>query len=43
MIRVGDRAPEFTGKTTDGRTLALSELRGRYVVLFFFPKAFTKG
>jgi peroxiredoxin Q/BCP len=43
MLKVGDKAPEFSAKTTDGRTLRLSELRGRPVVLFFFPRAFTIG
>lgn len=43
MLKVQSRAPEFTVTTTDGRTLRLSDLRGRHVVLFFFPKAFTGG
>jgi peroxiredoxin Q/BCP len=43
MLKVGDRAPDFTSQATDGRTLKLSELRGRPVVLYFFPKAFTRG
>ena len=42
MLKAQSRAPEFTVTATDGRTLKLSELRGRHVVLFFFPKAFTK-
>jgi peroxiredoxin Q/BCP len=33
--RVGDPAPDFTLPTTDGSTLRLSELRGRWVVLVF--------
>jgi thioredoxin-dependent peroxiredoxin len=43
MLAVGDKAPEFTARTTTGATLALGELRGRWVVLYFFPKAFTAG
>jgi peroxiredoxin Q/BCP len=43
MIRVGDVAPDFTAMATTGSTLRLSEHRGRYVVLYFFPKAFTSG
>jgi peroxiredoxin Q/BCP len=43
MISVGDRAPNFTARTTDGRTLTLSDLRGRPVVIYFFPHAFTPG
>ena len=43
MLAVGDKAPEFTARTTTGATLALDALRGRWVVLYFFPKAFTAG
>ncbi|MCS6913014.1 MAG: peroxiredoxin [Myxococcota bacterium] len=43
MLKVGDPAPDFSATTTEGRTLRLSELRGRKVVLYFFPKAFTPG
>jgi peroxiredoxin Q/BCP len=43
MLKPGDLAPDFTATTTNGRTLRLSDLRGRRVVLFFFPKAFTPG
>jgi peroxiredoxin Q/BCP len=39
----GDPAPDFTAPTSDGRTLTLSTLRGKTVVLFFFPRAFTPG
>jgi len=43
MLRVGERAPDFSAKTTLGRQLTLSELRGQFVVIYFFPKAFTPG
>ncbi|HEX8701711.1 MAG TPA: peroxiredoxin [Myxococcaceae bacterium] len=43
MIQVGDRAPDFTATDCQGRSVSLSSLRGRRVVLFFFPKAFTPG
>ena len=32
-LRVGDPAPDFTGKDSQGQTLKLSEYRGKYVVL----------
>ena len=32
---VGDKAPDFNLTTTDGRTLRLSELKGKPVVLYF--------
>lgn len=43
MLKPGDVAPDFTATTTDGRTLRLADLRGKKVVLYFFPKAFTTG
>ena len=43
MLKVGELAPDFSATTTNGKTLKLSELRGKRVVLFFFPKAFTPG
>ena len=40
---VGDPAPDFTLPGSDGQDHTLSDLRGRYVVIAFFPKAFTGG
>lgn len=40
---VGAVAPEFSLLGSDGKTHKLSELRGRNVVLAWFPKAFTGG
>jgi peroxiredoxin Q/BCP len=38
-IRVGDRAPDFSGTTQDGSTIRLSDLlEKRFVVLFFYPR-----
>jgi peroxiredoxin Q/BCP len=41
VLRIGDTAPDFTAKLTSGATLTLSTLRGRFVVLYFFPRSFT--
>jgi peroxiredoxin Q/BCP len=42
-LKVGDMAPDFTLPGTDGQTYTLSKLRGKTVVLAWFPKAFTAG
>lgn len=42
-LQVGDQAPDFELRGSDGRTWRLSELKGRTVVLAWFPKAFTGG
>ena len=43
-LKVGDQAPDFTLPATDGKTYTLSkELKGHWVVLAWFPKAFTGG
>ena len=42
-LKVGDQAPDFTLQASDGRTYTLSKLRGKTVVLAWFPKAFTAG
>ena len=43
-LKVGDPAPDFTLPATDGKTYSLSkDLKGKWVVLAWFPKAFTAG
>jgi len=43
-LKVGDQAPDFTLPATDGKTYSLSkDLKGRWLVLAWFPKAFTAG
>jgi len=43
MLQVGDPAPEFEATAHDGTTIRLSDLRGRKVLLWFYPKADTPG
>lgn len=43
MLKAGDPAPDFRLLASDGREIALSGLRGKPVVLYFFPKALTSG
>jgi thioredoxin-dependent peroxiredoxin len=42
-LSTGDPAPDFTLPTDDGRTVSLSELRGRKVIVYFYPAAMTPG
>jgi peroxiredoxin Q/BCP len=43
MPNVGDPAPPFSGTDCHGRQVSLEALRGKRVVLFFFPRVFTAG
>jgi peroxiredoxin Q/BCP len=43
MLKEGNRAPAFTAATDTGESLSLSSLRGRSVVLYFYPKDDTPG
>jgi len=43
MIEEGKPAPDFELKTDAGKTMKLSDLRGRQVVLYFYPKDDTPG
>ena len=43
MIEEGTEAPDFTLPDQDGEDVTLSDLRGRPVVLYFYPKADTTG
>jgi len=39
----GDIAPDFNLTSADGRAVSLADLRGRKVVLYFYPAALTPG
>jgi peroxiredoxin Q/BCP len=43
MIEQGDEAPDFELPDQDGQSVKLSELRGKPVVVYFYPKADTPG
>jgi peroxiredoxin Q/BCP len=43
MVAEGEVAPDFTLPDQDREPVTLSELRGRPVVLYFYPKADTPG
>jgi peroxiredoxin Q/BCP len=42
-LQPGDVAPDFTLPTDDGSTVTLSDLRGRKVIVYFYPAAMTPG
>ena len=39
----GDQAPDFTLDSDTGEQVALSDLRGRKVIVYFYPAAMTPG
>jgi hypothetical protein len=43
MLKPGDPAPDFDAVDHEGRPVRLRDLRGRKVVLWFYPKADTPG
>lgn len=43
MLNVGDKAPDFSLTETSGATVSLKELRGKRIVLYFYPKDLTSG
>ena len=42
-LKEGDAAPEFTATTNTGERLSLRDLKGKPVVLYFYPKDDTPG
>lgn len=42
-LSIGDTAPDFTVNDQDGNPVKLSDLRGKKVVLYFYPKDMTPG
>lgn len=42
-LEVGKKAPSFKLKNQDGKTISLSDLKGKPVVLYFYPKDDTLG
>ncbi len=40
---VGSAAPEFTLNSQEGTPVSLKDFRGKWVVLYFYPKDFTSG
>ena len=42
-LKIGDPAPEFEARTDQNEVVRLNDLRGKRVVLYFYPKDDTPG
>ena len=42
-MQVNDKAPDFTLQDENAKDVALKDLRGKTVILFFYPRANTPG
>ena len=42
-LKEGDKAPDFTAASSDGKKVSLKDLKGKKVVLYFYPKDDTPG
>ena len=43
MLETGTNAPDFDLPDQDGNSVKLSDLKNQTVVLYFYPKADTRG
>lgn len=43
MLKVGDKAPQFSGRDAQGNPVCLADFKGRKLVLYFYPKDNTPG
>jgi len=43
MLKIGDKAPDFELRDTNGNLVRLSKLKGKEIVLYFYPKDLTPG
>jgi peroxiredoxin Q/BCP len=43
MVNEGDKAPAFSLPDQDGNVVSLADLAGKWVVLWWYPKAATPG
>jgi peroxiredoxin Q/BCP len=42
-LKMGDKAPDFSGKNQDGNIVCLSDYQGKKLVLYFYPRDETPG
>ena len=43
LLDIGSQAPAFSLSNQDGKTVSLDEFSGKYVLLWWYPKADTPG
>jgi peroxiredoxin Q/BCP len=43
MLKIGDKAPDLTLTSDEGKEISLKSFKGKHVLIFFFPKANTSG
>jgi len=43
MLKIGDKAPDFSLPSDTGAEVSLKDFKGHTLVLYFFPKADTPG
>lgn len=42
-LKVGDKAPEFSGTDQNGATISLNDFKGKKLAIYFYPKDNTPG
>jgi thioredoxin-dependent peroxiredoxin len=43
MLKIGDKAPDFTLMSGEGKEVSLKDFKGKRVLLYFYPRASTPG
>src|SRR5271157_4439898 len=43
MLKIGDKAPDFTLTSDEGKEVSLKDFKGKRVLLYFYPRASTPG
>lgn len=43
QLKIGNKAPDFSGKDQNGKTIQLSDYNGKKVAIYFYPKDNTPG
>ncbi|MCK1985815.1 MULTISPECIES: thioredoxin-dependent thiol peroxidase [Peribacillus] len=42
-VKIGEKAPDFKLPANNGEMVSLSDFKGKYIVLYFYPKDMTPG